>query len=780
MHTKFNLTMKRLMLLSVIVLSIMSSCNRPELGISDRGNIILVADKHDFSSPVSKTLIGSSSSSDDVVMYWEPGEIVGAYSSTDGFTAFSGTNTAEAATATFVSSEATVVPEVVFYPSVEGADDPSAVPVSVPADQEYADRGSIGQYDYKYTKEFQLQDDGSYRMSFKQMCALIKLVINLDGLCEFKENEILYGIEIVSENALVGEGLIDITASVPTWTNVTEVSSLWLDISSNNILGSSQLVAYGVVLPGAHKDTEWSICISTVDKTTLDDEENGPAVIREICFFSKAKCDLEAGQYYTLPLNVSIINAGYHYDDDGVLVSGPSINVYESGEEEGGEDVPVVPSGETANCYMISAPGTYSFDASVMGNGDAGIIADAGFHTVSAQIVGGTSAELLWQDVAGFISSVSYDPSSKVISYVAESNVGNACIAVKNAEGTILWSWHIWGTGEDPVGDDLCTNRAGALFNVMDRYLGQLKQVRSNTFPSDGSMYVREDNTLVSAIADALQPTYLCTCYQWGRKDPIPTSSTYYYIDGAVKGEISSYPVHTAGSSAEASIQFSIENPDKMLYASSMNSSDWLAELNQYLWGDNNSSTLYDWYSDGKLSNAGAGSGWTDGKTIYDPCPAGYRVANKWTFTGFVKADGGSGKFSSADTTPEAITDNIRCLTTTYLHGETLRYLPIFCNGYFFMSNDSDTDGAYYPMSGYRSGVNGALTQSGTEGYVWTSSRNSSSETQSTSSILKVGAYNWYFDATDLSGMHAGPNGTVNVVDFTNRLNALPVRCVRE
>ena len=217
-----------------------------------------------------------------------------------------------------------------------------------------------------------------------------------------------------------------------------------------------------------------------------------------------------------------------------------------------------------------------------------------------------------------------------------------------------------------------------------------------------------------------------------------------------------------------------------MLYASSMNSSDWLAELNQYLWGDNNSSTLYDWYSDGKLSNAGAWSGWTDGKTIYDPCPAGYRVANKWTFTGFVKADGGSGKFSSADTTPEAITDNIRCLTTTYLHGETLRYLPIFCNGYFFMSNDSDTDGAYYPMSGYRSGVNGALTQSGTEGYVWTSSRNSSSETQSTSSMLKIGAYGWYFDATDLSGMHAGPNGTVNVVDFTNRLNALPVRCVRE
>ena len=96
------------------------------------------------------------------------------------------------------------------------------------------------------------------------------------------------------------------------------------------------------------------------------------------------------------------------------------------------------------------------------------------------------------------------------------------------------------------------------------------------------------------------------------------------------------------------------------------------------------------------------------------------------------------------------------------------------------MSNDSDTDGAYYPMSGYRSGANGALTQSGTEGYVWTSSRNSSSETQSTSSMLKIGAYGWYFDATDLSGMHAGSNGTVNVVDFTNRLNALPVRCVRE
>lgn len=303
--------------------------------------------------------------------------------------------------------------------------------------------------------------------------------------------------------------------------------------------------------------------------------------------------------------------------------------------------------------------------------------------------------------------------------------------------------------------------------------------MKSSVFPNDGSMYRASDNTLVSDLAEELQPTYYSTCYQWGRKDPIPTSPVYYDLNGNKIGDIvDSYPVHVASSEEEASIPYSIKNPDKLIYASTLNSADWLATVNQYLWGDNNPSTLYDWWSDGQLTNEGAGSSWSNQKSIYDPCPAGYRVANKWTFTGFVASSQGSNSFSSSDVSAEALTNNIKCLTTTYLHGTTTRYVPVFCHGYFFLKNGSDTEGSYYPMTGYRNGTNGASVGAGTQGYVWSSSRNSNSDSQSTSSALNIGAYNWYFEK--ITGGHAGPNGKVNVVDFKNRLDALPVRCVRE
>lgn len=95
--------------------------------------------------------------------------------------------------------------------------------------------------------------------------------------------------------------------------------------------------------------------------------------------------------------------------------------------------------------------------------------------------------------------------------------------------------------------------------------------MKSSVFPNDGSMYRASDNTLVSDLAEELQPTYYSTCYQWGRKDPIPTSPVYYDLNGNKIGDIvDSYPVHVATSEEEASIPFSIKNPDKLIYASTL------------------------------------------------------------------------------------------------------------------------------------------------------------------------------------------------------------------
>ena len=64
---------------------------------------------------------------------------------------------------------------------------------------------------------------------------------------------------------------------------------------------------------------------------------------------------------------------------------------------------------------MVHAPGTYRFDARVMGNGDAGVLEGAGFtdyngsEIASAALSGGVSARVLWQECVNQITDVKYD-----------------------------------------------------------------------------------------------------------------------------------------------------------------------------------------------------------------------------------------------------------------------------------------------------------------------------------------------------------------------------------
>ena len=156
----------------------------------------------------------------------------------------------------------------------------------------------------------------------------------------------------------------------------------------------------------------------------------------------------------------------------------------------GPEPGPVVES--PANCYIISKAGDYRIQA-VKGN--------------SREPVGEVSAvEVLWEtfgtDTApqpgDLIAQVSYDSDKNTIAFStgAEFLKGNAAIAAKDAEGTILWSWHIWMT--DKPEDQAYNNGAGTM---MDRNLGA-------TSATPGS---------VGALG---------LLYQWGRKDPFPGSSS--------------------------------------------------------------------------------------------------------------------------------------------------------------------------------------------------------------------------------------------------------------
>lgn len=213
-----------------------------------------------------------------------------------------------------------------------------------------------------------------------------------------------------------------------------------------------------------------------------------------------------------------------------------------------------------ANSYIVSEAGSYSFNATVIGNGDFGIIPDAGFHT-DKTVISPASAELLWNYPEGSIAGVRY--SNGRISFLATGEKGNGVIAAKDAEGKILWSWHIWMT------DTPQEHTYGEGRIVMDRNLGATKT----------------DNT----------PDAVGLFYQWGRKDP------FLLVDN---GEYGYQKRFTVGASTFSSIEESISSPQTF----APDSYSWHTERNTALWQGR--------------------------KTIYDPCPAGWRVPDTNTWDG--------------------------------------------------------------------------------------------------------------------------------------------------
>lgn len=227
-----------------------------------------------------------------------------------------------------------------------------------------------------------------------------------------------------------------------------------------------------------------------------------------------------------------------------------------------------------SNCYVVSSAGVYSFDATVIGNGEFGMVPGANFHTDSPDIAP-ASVELLWEDRAGLIGGYAYDAAAGEVKFIASGKEGNALFAVKDEEGNILWSWHIWMT-DQPV-DQTYVNSAGT-FVVQDRNLGATRADRGS--------------------GDEWKESY-GAIYQWGRKDPF-IKNTYELIRS---------PYHDRG---PFSISQSVQNPTKMgsMPNGVSNRPSWLSVKNNQLWT----------YSV---------------KTIYDPCPAGYRVPDTNVWKGF-------------------------------------------------------------------------------------------------------------------------------------------------
>lgn len=218
----------------------------------------------------------------------------------------------------------------------------------------------------------------------------------------------------------------------------------------------------------------------------------------------------------------------------------------------------------TSNCYIVSSAGRYKFPT-VKGN--------------STESVGDVaSAEVLWETVgtdtapnAGDLVQL-LDFADGHISFIATDLKGNASIAAKDGSGNILWSWHIWLT--DQPADQVYNNNAGIL---MDRNLGAY-----SVTPGD--------------IAS------LGLLYQWGRKDPFLGAASVSSNVSAVSTNSSVWTT-TNSTASDGTIDYAVAHPTTFIIRNTTNW-DWL-------------------YSDTKVSDS---TRWMSSKTIYDPCPAGYRV----------------------------------------------------------------------------------------------------------------------------------------------------------
>ena len=222
-----------------------------------------------------------------------------------------------------------------------------------------------------------------------------------------------------------------------------------------------------------------------------------------------------------------------------------------------------------SNCYIVEEQGLYSFDATVIGNGDYGFVDGVDFHAQSSSI-NPTSADLLWEDKSGIITGLTYENGR--VRFVASGLKGNAVIVVKDASGTILWSWHIWVT--DKPNELEYVNRIGS-YTMLDRNLGAISAEQSQWRESVGVMY------------------------QWGRKDPFSITGNDY----------SNYKRNYTTEVGRVPLQQAIENPS-VFYCQY---TSWTSPFNSSLWVP-------------------------DQKTIYDPCPVGYRVPPGNAFRSFTKS----------------------------------------------------------------------------------------------------------------------------------------------
>ena len=361
----------------------------------------------------------------------------------------------------------------------------------------------------------------------------------------------------------------------------------------------------------------------------------------------------------------------------------------------------------TANCYIISAPGYYEIplvygNAITNGNNNPSSYqtSNTGTYILSnfkdhagqnitdpwiTQTNGGANApdaaKIVWADERGLVTNLAVTGSgtNAFVKFEVPASAiknGNAVIAVTKG-GVVVWSWHLWFAPQDVLSTTEVTNFQKVKYNFTNETLGfKYTSLMSTTYTSPRSVRVRVEQTVANGGAKKFATITITqnngnvrqggysTLYQFGRKDAMPGVQTV--SDGSF----------TKNGGNNMSIQNGIQNPGTFY----ISGSGWNAGYNQYnLWSMENTTTGFN-------DNAVV-------KTIYDPCPAGFKMPASNAFTGF---------------------------TTNGQNGGPMNTSGAWDNGWNFNNKVSSPDATvYFPVSTYRNGNGGSLYYLGGYGCYW-------------------------------------------------------------
>ena len=474
--------------------------------------------------------------------------------------------------------------------------------------------------------------------------------------------------------------------------------------------GTQQAVAWKVVGYDANNDGTFSMAEKPAWLTSLSKTEGdgGTAADQGTATLTKDVTDLLAKRNKELKDATALGSASAPYD---LSTKGGS-----------------VANRSTANSYVISAPGHYRIPL-VYGNaiengatnansytshaaaGNSNVLYNFKDHnnqnitdpwiekTNSGANSGVDGAEVVWADAADLVhlsstpikhEGANNDAFLEFEVKASDIQSGNAVVAVKKG-GTIVWSWHFWFAPKDALDKIKVTNHQNVDYYFTKETLGwKPTQWSGSTYNKPRTVKVKVVQTIKNngvaqeTVINIIQnpgnvKQGATTLYQFGRKDAFPGVATSDLKAGGI----------TENAGDNMTISNNIQNPDKFyIYGPSM-----YTNYGYYnLWSADN--TVTGGYNIGNDNPVV--------KTVYDPCPVGFKMPANNAFTGFTTT--GLNSTSQSELNVDG-TDDWQQWTNNFGHN--------------FWTNSSKTATINFPASGLRYYVVGSLYDVGLGGYYW-------------------------------------------------------------